>query len=151
MSRSEQAVFTNLCMVYDKFNRILVQNRVKQDWPGLAFPGGHVEYLESFHDAVIREVKEETGLDIKNPMLCGIKQFQTENDERYVVLFYKTNQYSGEIVSSSEGEVFWIDRKDLKQYCLSLDFEEMLQIFDSDTLSEFYYYKENGNWEKSIF
>ncbi|MFR1598791.1 MAG: NUDIX domain-containing protein, partial [Coprobacillus cateniformis] len=55
--RSEKARITNLCMVYDKKGNVLVQERLKKDWPGITFPGGHVEYLESFHDSVVREVK----------------------------------------------------------------------------------------------
>lgn len=39
----------------------------------LHFLGGHVEKGESFTDAVIREVFEETGLNISCPVLCGIK------------------------------------------------------------------------------
>ncbi|MDF2822518.1 MAG: mismatch repair protein MutT [Clostridiales bacterium] len=91
MSNSEKAVFTNMCMIYDNDGNILVQDRRNPNWPGIAFPGGHVEKVESFTGSVIREVYEETGLTIKNPVLCGIKQFQTSNNERFVVLFYKTN------------------------------------------------------------
>ena len=87
MARSETAIFTNMCMVYDHDGNILVQDRKKSDWPGLCFPGGHVEPGESFVESVIREVYEETGLTIANPVLCGTKQFQTERNERYVVLF----------------------------------------------------------------
>ena len=43
-----------------------------------------------FTDSVIREVREETGLTIEHPILCGVKQFPTEDGERYVVLLYKT-------------------------------------------------------------
>lgn len=146
MARSEQTILTNMCMVYDDAGNILVQNRKKSDWPGICFPGGHVEPGESFVESVIREVWEETGLTIKNPIICGTKQFQTDNGERYVVFFYKTDRFSGELRSSDEGEVFWIPRSRLSYYHLSIDFEDMVRIMESDELSEFYYYKQDGNW-----
>ncbi|MDO5360582.1 MAG: NUDIX domain-containing protein, partial [Jeotgalicoccus sp.] len=92
-----------------------------------------------FVDSVIREVFEETGLIVKSPQICGTKQFQTEDDERYIVLMYKTNQYSGTLLSSDEGEVFWINKDDLLSYKLANDFDEMFRVMDSDILSEFYY------------
>ena len=150
MRYSEATIFTNLCMVCDGAGNILVQDRKKPDWPGICFPGGHVEPGESFVDAVIREVQEETGLTIENPVLCGTKQFQTEGDERYVVLLYRANRYSGELRSSDEGEVFWIPRDSLSQYQLSIDMEDMIRIFEDNNLSEFYYYKENGNWKHKL-
>lgn len=150
MSRSEQAVFTNLCMVYDDIGNILVQDRKDPDWPGLCFPGGHIEPGESFVESVIREVREETGLTIVQPKLCGTKQFQTKKGERYVVFFYKTNRFSGELKSSEEGEVFWIPRTDLHKYTLCMDFPDMIRVFDEDDLSEFYYYTEDNNWKLKL-
>ena len=150
MPRSEATIFTNLCMVCDGAGNILVQDRKKTDWPGICFPGGHVEPGESFVESVIREVWEETGLTIENPVLCGTKQFQTEGDERYVVLLYRANRYPGELRSSDEGEVFWIPRDSLSQYQLSIDMEDMIRIFEDNNLSEFYYYKENGNWKHKL-
>ena len=144
MARSEQAIFTNLGMVYDDAGNILVQDRKDPDWPGLCFPGGHVEPGESFVESVIREVWEETGLTIEKPILCGTKQFQTKKGERYVVLFYKTDCFSGELKSSDEGEVFWIPREKLTDYVLVDDFENMVKVFESDDLSEVQYYRENG-------
>ena len=150
MSRSEQAIFTNLCMVYDHVGNILVQDRLDPSWPGLCFPGGHVEPGESFVDSVIREVWEETGLTIENPKLCGTKQFQTEEGERYVVFFYKTDKFSGELTSSDEGKVFWIPRNTLPEYTLCDDFLDMVKVFEDDTLSEFYYYTENDEWKLKL-
>ena len=147
MARSEQAIFTNMCMVYDHDGNILVQDRCDPGWPGIIFPGGHVEPGESFVESVIREVWEETGLTIENPILCGVKQFQTRKGERYVVLLYKTNRFSGELKSSEEGKVFWIKRDALEEYALTDHFMDMVQVFESDDLSEFYYRADGDNWK----
>lgn len=149
MEQSEKAIFTNMCMIY-KDDYVLVQNRRNPNWPGVTFPGGHVEQGESFVESVKREVFEETGLIIENPILCGIKQFQTLQDERYVVLLFKTNQFEGNLKASEEGEVFWIKKEDLKEYKLAHDFLDMFSVFESDNLSEFYYYKEQNNWKKKL-
>ena len=149
MNKSEQAIFTNMCMVTDG-DRVWVIDRKKPDWPGICFPGGHVEKGESFVASVMREVYEETGLTIENPVLCGSKQFQTKEGARYVVLFYKADRFHGELNSSDEGEVFWIKRSDLPKYPLSIDMLDMVQVMESDTLSEFYYYQEDGGWKYKL-
>lgn len=150
MAREEKAVFTNMCMITDCSGNVLVQDRMKPDWPGVAFPGGHVEPGESFVESVIREVQEETGLTVENPVLCGIKQFQTDANARYVVLFYKANKYHGTLRSSDEGKVFWLPRKDLNKQALSIDMMEMIRVMESDDLSEFYYYMEAGQWNMRL-
>ncbi len=117
----EQAIFTTLCMVYDNQGKILVQERIGTAWDGIAFPGGHVEQGESFVESVIREVFEETGYQISNPILCGVKQFQTKDSARYVIFLYKTNQFTGNLHCSSEGNVFWIKRRHMQDYVLATD------------------------------
>ena len=72
--RTERVELTTLCMVF-RDDKILLQNRVKTDWRGYCFPGGHVEPGESVVDSAIREIKEETGLTVSQLRLCGIKQF----------------------------------------------------------------------------
>lgn len=133
---NETVEFTNLCMVRDG-DRVLVIDRKKEDWPGITFPGGHVEVGESFTEAVIREVKEETSLRIVSPQICGMKDWM-EDDIRYVVLFYKTEKFEGDLISSEEGEVWWQDLKELPNLDLSLDMEDMLRIFLEEDLSEFF-------------
>lgn len=139
MVRSELAVFTNMCMIYDDGGNILIQDRQNENWPGVTFPGGHVEKNESFVEAVSREVLEETGLIIHHPELCGVKQFQTNEGARYVVFLYKTKYFTGKLRSSDEGEVYWIKREDLLNYPLANDFEAMVEVMENENLSEFYY------------
>lgn len=142
----EHAVFVNMCMITSG-DMVLVQDRKNPDWPGVTFPGGHVEKGESFVNSVIREVFEETGLTIEDPVLCGTKQFQTKEDARYVVFFFRATKFSGALKSSDEGEVFWIWRQDLGSYPLAPDMEAMVQVMEDDRLSEFYYYEEDGKWK----
>ena len=144
MSRTEKVEFTNMCMVCNG-SKIVVIDRQKKDWAGITFPGGHVELGESFTDAVIREIQEETGLKISSPQLCGIKDWY-ESGCRYVVLFYKTTHFEGELVSSEEGKVWWEEIDNLPNLNLSLDMKDMLRVFTEDDLSEFFYYQKDGKW-----
>lgn len=148
MDRTQKTEIVNMCMVY-KDGLVLVQDKVHDEWGGLTFPGGHVKRNEAFTDAVIREVLEETGLTITAPMLCGIKDWVNDDGSRYMVLFYKTNKFSGEIQSSQEGEVFWIQLDELLSMDdrLSLDMKDMIKVFLNDDLSEFFYYHENEKWK----
>ncbi|MBO5396199.1 MAG: 8-oxo-dGTP diphosphatase [Clostridia bacterium] len=151
MAEAEKVVLTNMCMVYDG-DKVLVQDRLNKNWKGLTFPGGHVEKYESFTDAVIREVKEETGLTVFSPQLCGIKQWPHTEDTRYIVLFYKTDKFTGELRSSEEGEVFWMNIDDFRKSDMASDMSEMLDIFLDDNKGEFYYYSGDnpGEWKYEI-
>jgi 8-oxo-dGTP diphosphatase len=88
---------------------VLVQNR-KRKYPGYSFPGGHVEPGESVYDCAVREVKEETGLDVKDLKHCGIVHWvHNEKNERYLCFMYKTTQFSGALIAETgEGAQFWL-------------------------------------------
>ena len=134
-------------MVTDGQGRLLVQDRVNPDWPGITFPGGHVEPGESFVESVIREVREETGLTVQDPILCGVKQFPLRGGGRYVLLLFRASRFTGTLTSSAEGEVFWLPREELENCRLAPDFFEMLRVFEDPILSEFYYYQAPGSEE----
>ena len=148
MRRTENVELTVLCLIQDG-NRILLQNRIKKDWQGYTLPGGHVEPGESFVDAVIREMKEETGLDILKPRLVGIKQFPIE-DGRYIVLLFKTESFSGQVVSSDEGEMKWVECDRLSEINTVDDLDDLLKVFNAPDLNEFQYLVDGDNWTISI-
>lgn len=145
--RAEVVTLTNMCMVYDDRGNVLVQDRVDKDWGGLTFPGGHIEKGESFVDSVIREVFEETGLTIEKPRICGTKDWEEEDGSRYLVVFYKTNLFHGELKSSNEGEVRWMPLEEMKRGNLAYGMGDMLRVFLEEDINEFHYVSENGEWK----
>ena len=148
MSRTENVELTVLCLITDR-SRLLLQNRTKNDWQGYTLPGGHVEPGESFVDEVIREIKEETGLDIKNPRLAGVKQFPIENG-RYIVLLFKATEYSGTVVSSDEGQMEWVESDRLSEINTVEDFEDLIRVINDPELTEFQYLVDGDTWTVSI-
>ena len=119
---------TIMCMVYKDDGSFLVENRIKKDWPGLTFPGGHVEDDELIENAVIREMKEETGLDLLEIEPRGYIEWNEFGDNvRHLAMLFRSNKYKGEIKSSKEGEIFFIKEKDISKHLLSNDFEKIYQ------------------------
>lgn len=150
MSRMEEVELTNMCMICDGKGNVLVQNKTNHPtWHGWNFPGGHVEKGEYVTPSVIREMKEETGLTIENPRLCGIKEFHKRKDgKRYIVFLYVADRFSGELKSSAEGEVFWYPLARLHLSDKLIDgFGEMLRVFTSDEISEVYYADRADAWD----
>ena len=144
MGKTENAELTVLCLLRDG-DRILLQNRTKADWRGYALPGGHVEAGESFVEAVRREMREETGLEIRDPRLAGVKQFPIEGG-RYVVLLFTADEYSGTLVSSPEGRMEWVERSALPGLDTVDDLALLLQVMESPSLTEFQYIVDGEAW-----
>ncbi len=149
MRRTESVELTVLCLIR-KGDEYLLQDRIKKDWKGFTLPGGHVEAGESIVDAVIREMKEETGLTVENPKLCGVKQFPISGESgengRYLVFLFVADRFFGEIISSEEGTMHWVKKEDLAKVNLVNDFKELLEVMLDENLSEFQYVVEDGKW-----
>jgi len=101
-----------------KNNQTLMLHRIKKEndmhegkWNGL---GGKLEPGESPEECAIREIKEESGLDVVNPELKGVLTFPkfSKGEDWYVFLFVFT-EFSGQLINSDEGHLEWIDNKNL--------------------------------------
>ncbi len=149
MGREVKVELTNMCMVCDG-TKVLVQDRVKKDWRGVAFPGGHVEAGESVTDSVIREMKEETGLTIRNPRLCGLKDWERDDGTRYIIFYYRADEFSGELKPSEEGKVFWAELSELPKMNLAVDVDLSLRVLLEEDLSEFFIDHRNGGRERCL-
>lgn len=137
----EIAEITNMCMIENIENgTVLVQNRKKGSWTGIAFPGGHVEKGESIVDSVIREIKEETNLDIFNLKICGVKDwYDKESNKRYIVFLFKAEAHLVNLLENgAEGDVYWVKKDSLYDLNLAHGFNKMLDVMLSDTLNEYF-------------
>ena len=100
---------------YLMLHRTVKKNDVNKDkWIGV---GGHFENGESPEDCLLREVKEETGLILTAYQFRGIITFVfssqgKETDTEYMCL-YTADEYEGELISCSEGNLEWINKKDI--------------------------------------
>lgn len=134
---------TNMVLIQDKATgKVLIQDRVKS-WKGWSFPGGHIEENESFVDSAVREVKEETGLDVWNLKSCGVIHWLNNRTfDRYLVFLYKTADFSGKLITNSdEGKHFWVNIDELKDHPSENSTSIYLPMFLEDKYSEAF-----GSW-----
>lgn len=142
-----------LCYVINKTNNsTLMIHRVKKEndyhegkWNGL---GGKFENGESPEECAIREVKEESGLDIKNPKLHGFISFPMfDGIEDWYVFVFTATDFDGNMIISNEGNLKWIKNEEL--FSLNLwegDKIFMKWLFKNEFFSAKFVY-ENGNFK----
>ena len=133
--RTTKTVLTNMCMICEG-EQILVQDKINSSYTGVTFPGGHVEAGETLSDAMVREVYEETGLRIQRPRLCGIYDWMAADDIRYLVFIYKTEEFEGELCSSSEGRVRWILKEEFLKEKLAHGMDKVFEIAMKEEYTE---------------
>lgn len=107
---------TTLCYI-EKDNKYLMlyrnkkKNDINQDmWIGV---GGHFEDMETPEECLLREVKEETGLTLISYKLRGIITFLSDESEGEYMFLYTSDEFNGELINCNEGELKWIDKKDI--------------------------------------
>ncbi len=147
----------NMCMIHNtKTDEVVVLDKiVKEGWEGLTFPGGHVEEGESFFGSVIREIKEETNLNIENPFIKGVIQWIEEGNQkrRSVGILYYTNKYSGVLEEENrEGKLCWMKREEfIKADNLSKSMDLCIDIYDGKMKEVLLYFKEGEYQYKNSF
>lgn len=126
---ANQIILTNMCMLYKEDHSFLVIDRLKKDWPGINFPGGHIEPNESVEESVIREMKEETDLNVHSLEFVTYYEWNMiEEGVRHLCLLFRSKDFDGTLESSSEGKVFFIKKDELSHHLLSIDFDKILVL-----------------------
>jgi 8-oxo-dGTP diphosphatase len=106
-------------LVYIKHaGKTLMIHRIKKErdihegkWNGL---GGKLEPGESPEACAIREVREESGLEIKNPRYGGLLVFAGFKSEDWYVWVFTTDAFEGQLCDSNEGRLQWIPDEEIR-------------------------------------
>lgn len=139
-----------MCVIADKKGNVVALDKVDDYYSGTTFPGGHIEPGETFCNSIIREVKEETGLDIEEPEIRGVYQWQ-ENSVRNILFIYYTEKFSGQLTSSIEGQVYWTPFEELKKKELARGTEYVMQKVQTPNLKECYIRRTEEGYTADFF
>jgi len=91
-------------VVFDENGRVLVQHGLTSGNDFYRLPGGHVRFREKLEDYVIREVKEETGLDVEVDRLLWVRDFLDQFSDHSIELFFLATVMGGEFKSALDVE-----------------------------------------------
>ena len=111
-------ILATLCYVrHDGRTLMLHRNKKPNDihagkWNGL---GGKFEAGESPEDCVRREVREESGLEIKDPRLRGLLIFPEFGGDDWYVFVFTADDFGGEMIDSPEGALEWIPDDEVRR------------------------------------
>ena len=93
---------------YLMLHRTKKENDMSHDkWLGI---GGKIEKDESPDDCMIREVKEETGLDVTRYRFCGMVTFLSDRWESEYMFLFEVTGFAGDLIECSEGDLVWVEK-----------------------------------------
>lgn len=103
---------STLCYIKHE-GKTLMLHRIKKDkdvhkgkYNGL---GGKLHAGETPEECVIREVKEESGLEIRAPRLRGVMTFpEFKDQEDWLVFLFTATEFTGDLIECNEGALQWV-------------------------------------------
>ena len=118
-------------VMLQKDDSVLLLNRQHDSFNGYIPPGGKVDFPEGFAEGAIREVKEETGLDVHQLTFKGISHYTNEKKKEHFMIYnYWTDDFSGELIEhSDEGELEWVKISEAKNYPMQEDIRVRFDYF----------------------
>ena len=114
MIETKQAKLAAVALIFNEDRTMLLGVSRKDNHALFGLPGGKVDVGESMHEGVIREVKEETGIDVKSAAPVFLRE-----DGEFVAAVYLVTDYEGEVSTKESGLVEWITFEKLKQGAFS--------------------------------
>ena len=92
-------------------------------WNGL---GGHIERGEDIISSARRELKEEAGIWLEKPNLCGTIMIDVSNDEGILLFVFAGNVEDTSFVNSMEGDLHWFSVNSLPNENIVDDVEPLI-------------------------
>jgi len=135
MDRTQPVELVTMMLVQDpRTQQVLVEDKVNVPWKaGHSFPGGHVEVGESGLHAAIREVREETGIQVLHADFCGTCEwFDQAAGRRKLGLLYRSADFTGQIHDSAEGHISWLPLTDLTVANSAESLMTLLRVFQGE-------------------
>lgn len=118
-----QVIPRTSCLVFNKSGQLLLIKFSEAKGKMAGFydpPGGHIEYGESILSNAVREIREETGLEVENTKVRGVIHATNFFGKNIMLFITSSTATSTEVIASEEGQPVWVD----------VDKIESLRIFD---------------------
>jgi len=121
MSDNNDIVKVGLGVIIEKDGKILIGKRIGSHAPYYSIPGGHLEPGETFEQGAMREIKEETNLDINDPQVIAVtNNLETFEKEKihYISVILLVKDFNGvpKVMEPDKNESWqWIDPQALPE------------------------------------
>lgn len=118
--------------IIEKDGKIVLIKRGVEPFKGkLAIPGGYVDYGEKVEDAIVREVKEETGLDVKPMEILGVYSDKYRSPKHHVITTtFILKIVDGELKAGDDAENVGLYKiEELKKEYLAFDHYKIIQDY----------------------
>lgn len=139
-----KTVKTTTGCIIEKSGKVLIQKRNHEPYyDHWCCPGGHIDIGETPKQAIIREVKEEVGLDVNPRFLHYYNEYDKSHDWHAVALLFHATIDNSQEINFCKKEVKqtkWVDKSDFKNYKYAFVYENILDNYFNNRIG-----KQNSN------
>ncbi len=122
-------------VIFNKQGKALILQRNENEdiYPGMwELPSGKREFFESSHDALVREIKEEAGLDIEIVQPCSVFEYKIEKPNEIrdstQINFVVTSNTSEVKLSEEHQNYAWISKDKIDKYAMSNETKKVIRL-----------------------